>query len=395
MLIVDDNIKIRKKFLTFGQPLIEQEEIDELLDCLKSSWLGTGPKVNRFENDFSNYIGIDYAAAVNSCTAALHLSLLACDLKPGDEVITTPMTFCATINAIIHAGAKPVLADIDPLTFNIDPKQIVKKLTSKTRAIVPVHFAGRICDMSVIMTFAKDHDLKVIEDCAHAVESDLNGQKAGTFGDFGCFSFYSTKNVVTGEGGMVVTSNEEAISRIKCLALHGMNKDAWKRFGDDGFKHYQVTECGFKYNMMDMQAALGIHQLARVEKNWERRRMIWDTYMQAFSDLPITLPAPVPANEKHAYHLFTILIDEEQCGISRDEFLNRMHGYNIGTGVHYMSISEHPYYQDSFGWRPEDYPESMRVGRQTVSLPLSPKLSDADVEDVVNAVVSVLNQGLI
>jgi len=244
--------------------------------------------------------------------------------------------------------------------------------------------------MDALCQIAEKHQLKIIEDCAHAIETEYKGKKAGTFGDFGCFSFYVTKNVVTGEGGMVVTKNEDDAARIKVLGLHGMSKDAWKRFGDDGFKHYQVVECGFKYNMMDLQAAIGIHQLERVEPNWNKRQLIWQRYNQAFAALPVTLPAPIEEHTRHGYHLYTILIDEQCCGIMRDQFLDAMAAQNIGTGVHYLSIPEHPYYQQTFGWQPEDYPEAMRVGRQTVSLPLSAKLTEEDVNDVIKAARNVL-----
>jgi dTDP-4-amino-4,6-dideoxygalactose transaminase len=379
-------------FLVFGQPRIEQSEIDEVLDSLQRAWLGTGPKVARFERDFAIYKGVEHVAALNSCTAALHLSLLAAGVGKGDEVITTPLTFCATVNAIIHAGATPVLADIDPVTMNIDPNEIKRRITSRTRAIIPVHFAGRPCNMDLIMPLAKQHGVKVIEDCAHAIETEYKGTKAGTFGDFACFSFYSTKNVVTGEGGMVISRNEQDISRIKVLGLHGMNKDAWKRFGDEGYKHYYVTECGFKYNMMDLQAAIGIHQLARVEQNWLRRAEVWQYYMDAFADMPIGLPAPIEANTRHAHHLFTVLIDEEKIGISRDMFLDRMTANGIGVGVHYHSLPEHPYYQQTFRWKPEDYPNAMKVGRETVSLPISAKLSLQDLHNVVAAVKASLHK---
>lgn len=383
-------MRSKESFLVFGQPSIEQAEIDEVIDSLHSAWLGTGPKVARFEADFAAYKNVEHVAALNSCTAALHLSILAAGIQPGDEVITTPLTFCATANAIIHSGATPILADIDPLTMNIDPEQVKAKITSRTRAILPVHFAGRPCDMDVLCNIAKTHDLKIIEDCAHAIETEYKGRKAGTIGDFGCFSFYSTKNIVTGEGGMVLARHEEDIARIKVLGLHGMSKDAWKRFGDEGFKHYQVVECGFKYNMMDLQAAIGIHQLKRIEAYWQRRSQIWQYYSDAFSDLPIGIPAPVEANTRHAYHLFNILIDQEKVGISRDGFLDRMTAQGIGVGVHYLSLPEHPYYQQTFGWKPEDYPNAMQIGRQTVSLPISAKLSVQDVSDVVLAVNSVL-----
>jgi len=379
-------------FLIFGSPLIEQAEIDEVVACMESAWLGTGPRVAQFERDFAAYQHLQpsQVAAVNSATAALHVSMVAEGLEPDAEVITTPMTFCASINAIIHAGLTPVLADVDPSTQNIDPAAIGAAITPRTRAILPVHFAGRPCEMDSIMEIARKHDLKVIEDCAHAIETSYHGRKAGTFGDFGCFSFYATKNVVTGEGGMIVGRDDARIARAKVLALHGMSKDAWHRFGDQGYKHYQVVEAGFKYNMMDLQAAIGIHQLARVEKNWKRREVVWNRYMEAFADLPIGLPAPPAHDTKHAYHLFTIMLDEARSGISRDDFLNAMNARRIGTGVHYLSVPEHPFYQQRFGWKPKHWPNATRLGRQTVSLPLSPKLTDADVERVIDAVSGIV-----
>ena len=388
-------MRTKKDFLVFGSPLIGEAEIDEVVACLRSGWLGTGPKVARFEQEFAAYQRVSHAAAVNSCTAALHLSLLAAGLQSGDEVITTPLTFCATINAIIHAGATPVLADVDADSMNIDPAQIQAKVTAKTRAILPVHFAGRPCKMNELMAIAERYDLKVIEDCAHAIEAEYHGRKAGTIGDFGCFSFYVTKNVVTGEGGMVVAQREEDIAHIKMLALHGMSKDAWKRFGDEGFKHYQVVELGFKYNMMDLQAAIGIHQLARVDDCWLKRQAVWQRYDEAFKALPIGLPAKPSPDTRHAYHLYTILIDDAEAGISRDAFLDAMTFQNIGVGVHYLSIPEHPFYQQKFGWRPVDYPNAMRIGRQTVSLPISAKLTDDDVGSVIEAVFNILSKNAI
>ena len=377
---------MRERFLTFGAPLIGEAEIAEVVDSLRSGWLGTGPKVARFERDFAAYKGADQAVAVNSCTAALHLSLLAAGLGPDDEVITTPLTFCATVNAILHAGATPVLADVDPITFNLDPAAVAARITPRTRAILPVHFAGRPCNMGALVALAEQHDLRVIEDCAHAIESTYEGQAIGTFGDFGCFSFYVTKNVVTGEGGMILARRAEDAARLKTLALHGMSHDAWKRFSDSGYRHYQVVECGFKYNMMDLQAAIGLHQLARVEASWQRRRAIWARYQDAFADLPVTRPAESDPHSRHAHHLYTLLVDEARCGRTRDEFLEHMTAQRIGVGVHYLSLPEHPYYQDRLGWRPADTPNAMRIGRQTVSLPLSPALTDADVADVIAAV---------
>ena len=382
---------MKKDFLIFGAPQIKDEEINEVVDTLKSSWLGTGPKVAKFENDFKKYKGVQNALGVNSCTAALHLSLISLDLKQGDEVITTPMTFCATINTIIHAGLKPVLVDIDPISMNIDPMKIEEKITKKTKCILPVHFSGRSCEMNEIVQIAKKHELYIIEDCAHAIETEYHGKKAGTFGDFGCFSFYVTKNLVTGEGGMVITNHEESANKIKRLALHGLSQDAWKRFSDKGYQHYYVEEAGYKYNMMDIQAAIGIHQLKRIETNWSRRQEIWNNYNDKFSELPIVLPEPPEKNTRHAYHLYTILIDEKKSGLSRDSFLIKMNSEGVGVGVHYLSIPEHPYYQRKFGWKAKDYPNAMKIGRETVSLPLSPKLSDYDVDRVVNTVKKILN----
>lgn len=381
-------------FLVFGAPLIGEEEIAEVEAVLRSGWLGTGPRVARFEQDFAVWRGVASAqvAAVNSCTAALHVSMVAAGLEPGSEVITTPLTFCATVNAILHAGLKPVLADVDPITQNIDPEAIEAVITPRTRAILPVHFAGRPCAMDRIMAIARKHDLVVIEDCAHAVESEFRGQAAGTFGDFGCYSFYATKNVVTGEGGMIVGRDEEHIARARMLALHGMSRDAWHRFSDKGYKHYQVVECGFKYNMMDLQAAIGIHQLARVEANWKRRKELWERYDAAFAGLPIGLPAAPEADTRHGYHLYTIMLDEAESGIGRDDFLEAMNRLRIGTGVHYLSIPEHPYYQQSQGWQPEQWPMARRIGRRTVSLPLSPALTNADAERVIDAVHTIILQ---
>jgi len=384
-------VRPKDRFLVFGAPEIHQDEIDEVVASLKSGWIGTGPKVARFEDDFKAYKGAPNAAAVYSCTAALHLSMLASGVGEGDEVITTPLTFCASVNSIIHTGATPVLADIDPRTMNIDPERVAEKITPRTRAIMPVHFAGRACEMDALCALAKHHDLMIIEDCAHAIETEYHGTKAGLFGDFGCFSFYVTKNVITGEGGIVVARDDALAARIKVLALHGMSKDAWKRFSDSGWVHYQVIEAGFKYNMMDIQAALGIHQLKRVEKNWRRRHEIWNRYNEAFRDLSIGTPADPAPNTRHAHHLYTIMVDESRTGIARDAFLDAIQKHNIGVGVHYLSIPEHPFYQKTFGWTPEQYPHAMRAGRQTVSLPIGPKLSDADVADVIEAVRRVLS----
>jgi len=385
---------VREDFLVFGSPRIEGEEMEEVLDSLRSGWIGTGPKVARFEEMFREYKGCAHAVAVSSCTAALHLSMLAAGLQPGDEVVVPTMTFAATANAVIHAGGRPVLADCDRRTMNLDPAELERRITPRTRAVIPVHFAGRPCDMDAITGIASRHGLKVIEDAAHAVEAEYHGRKVGTFGEMGCFSFYVTKNVVTGEGGMVVTDNGEYADRIKVMALHGMTRDAWRRFSDSGYRHYQVVYAGFKYNMTDLQAALGIHQLPRVDLWWERRRVIWERYDRAFQDLPVfTPPAPEPGT-RHAFHLYTLLLDTEGAGISRDRFLAEMTLRNIGVGVHYVALHLHPYYQQAYGYRRGDFPAAEWISDRTVSLPLSAKLTDGDVEDVIEAVRGILSDGV-
>ncbi len=380
----------RAEFLIFGSPLIEQQEIMEVNRSLKSGWLGTGPKVKQFEEMFARYKGCAHAVAVNSCTAALHLSLAAIGLRPGDEVIVPTMTFAATANAVIHAGGKPVLADCERDTQNISPAEIARKITARTRAMVPVHFAGRPCNMDAIMALARKYKLKVIEDCAHAIETEYHGRKAGTFGDMGCFSFYVTKNIVTGEGGMVITNRASYAGKIKVLALHGMSKDAWRRFSDSGYKHYSVVEAGFKYNMMDLQAAIGIHQLPRVERYWRRRSEIWARYNNAFADLPVFLPPDPEPNTRHAFHLYTLLLDLDRCSIRRDDFLQKMTERKIGVGVHYIALHLHPFYRKTFGYRRGDFPNAGWISERTVSLPLSPKLSEKDVQDVIRAVRTIL-----
>ncbi|MBI3378776.1 MAG: DegT/DnrJ/EryC1/StrS family aminotransferase [Nitrospirae bacterium] len=381
---------MRKKFLVFGSPMIEQPEIDEVVASLKSGWIGTGPKVHKFEGMFKEYKGRRFAIALNSCTSALHLSMLVIGIKPGDEVIVPAMTFAATANAVIHTGGIPIFADCEKDTMNIDPEDIERKITSKTKAIIPVHFAGRAGNMDAIMNIAKRHNMRVIEDCAHAIESEYKGKTTGTFGELGCFSFYVTKNIVTGEGGMVITDNEDYANKIKILALHGMSKDAWRRFSDEGYKHYQVVYSGFKYNMMDIQAAIGIHQLPRIEKYWKRRQKIWNRYNEAFKDLPVFTPAPVEPNTRHAYHLYTLLLDIDNLKITRDKFLDEMTKQNIGIGVHYIALHLHPYYQNTYGYKRGDFPNAEWISDRTVSLPISAKLTDEDVEDVIEAVSAII-----
>jgi dTDP-4-amino-4,6-dideoxygalactose transaminase len=389
---VEGGKPVRTDYLIFGNPMIEQPEIDDVVDSLRSGWLGTGPKVGRFEGAFRKYVGAQHAIAVNSCTAALHLALLVAEIKPGDEVITTVMTFTASAAAIIHAGGRPVFVDIDLETMNMDTKQIEPAITEKTRAILPVHFAGRPCRMDHIMPLAREYDLRIIEDAAHAIETVAQGGKVGSIGDLTCFSFYVTKNVVTGEGGMVTTNNEKYADWIRILALHGMTKDAWRRFSDDGYKHYEVIYPGFKYNMMDIQAAIVFHQLQRIEQYALRRRAIWVRYNEAFRALPVITPSDdLLPGDRHAYHLYTLVLNLENLKVTRDQFMAALHRENIGTGVHYKALHLHPYYAEKYSLRKGMFPNAEYISDRTVSLPLSAKLSDGDVEDVIRAVSRILH----
>ena len=383
---------MRKDFLIFGSPKIEQEEIDEVVDSLKSGWISTGPKVAKFEALFKDYIGSKHALALNSCTAGLHLSMIVAGLKPGDEVITTPMTFGATGNSIIHSGAKPVFVDINLPAMNIDPFKIEEKITPKTKAILPVHFAGRPCNMRTITEVAQKHHLTIIEDAAHAIEATYHGQKIGTISDLTVFSFYVTKNLVTGEGGMITTDNDTYAEKIQTYALHGMSSGAWKRYSDEGFKHYGIVYPGFKYNMMDIQASLGIHQLKRIENYYKRRKEIWQRYDEAFCNLPLDTPPPPEENTRHAYHLYTILLRLEELNTDRDTIQQALFEENIGTGIHFISLHLHPYYQETFGFKKDDFPNAAYVSERTISLPFSSKLSDEDVDDVIKTVTKVLKK---
>ncbi|HEX9407682.1 MAG TPA: DegT/DnrJ/EryC1/StrS family aminotransferase [Thermoanaerobaculia bacterium] len=381
---------VRESYLIFGSPQLLEAEIDEVVATLRSGWIGTGPKVAKFEEQFRSYVGAEHVAAVNSCTAALHLAMVALGIGPGDEVIVPAMTFAATANVVIHAGGRPVMSDVGRDTMCLDPEDMARRVTNRTRAVIPVHFAGRACDMRAINDLAAAHGLRVIEDCAHAIETLLDGRHAGTLGDIGAFSFYVTKNVVTGEGGMVTTANREWAERIKVLALHGMSADAWKRFSDEGFKQYEVVVPGFKYNMMDMQAALGIHQLARAEHNLVRRREIWGRYDDAFADLPVFLPAREESGTRHARHLYTPMLDIDQLTVDRSAVQMALHRQRIGTGIHYRAVHLHEYYRETFGYARGDLPNAEWISDRTISLPLSPKLSDEDIEDVIFAVRKTL-----
>lgn len=383
-------MKKRKEFLVFGEPDIQSAEIEEVVRTMQSKWLGTGPKVHQFEEEFAQYLGAPHAVALSSCTAALHLALITAGLKPGDQVITTPMTFCATANAIIHAGCVPVFVDCKRETFNIDPGQIESAINEKTKAILPVHFAGLPCEMEPIVHLARKYDLKLIEDAAHCIEGEYCGQKIGTIGDATCFSFYVTKNLTTVEGGMFVTPHLEWADRVKVFGLHGMDRDAWRRYSDSGFKHYEVVFPGFKYNMTDLQASLGIHQLKRISSALKRREEIWKKYDRAFSDLAIDLPASPPSNVKHARHLYPVLVRQD-FSKSRDQVQQGFHERNIGTGIHYTSLHLHRYYRETYHFASNDYPNAAEISERTLSLPLSSSLSDEDIHFVIEAAREVLS----
>jgi len=383
---------MRDTFLIFGSPKIEEDEIREVVDCLRSGWISTGPRVGKLQDMFKTYIGSQHALALNSCTAGLHLAMLAAGLEPGDEVITTPMTFAASANTIIHAGARPVFVDIELPSMNINPELIEEKITPRTKAIIPVHLYGRPCNMQRIMEVARKHRVLVIEDAAHALEGVYKQQKIGTIGDMTVFSFYVTKNMVTGEGGMLTTNNDAYAEKVETYGLHGMSRGAWKRYSDEGFKHYQVVYPGFKYNMMDLQAAIGIHQLKRIETYLVRRQEIWQAYDEAFAGLPVTLPPPPEDDTKHARHLYTLLLRLEELTVDRDTVQQALHEENIGTGIHFISLHLHPYYRSSYGFGRDDFPNALYVSERTISLPLSAKLTDEDVQDVIDAVTRVLDR---
>ncbi|MEK7141653.1 MAG: DegT/DnrJ/EryC1/StrS family aminotransferase [Patescibacteria group bacterium] len=377
----------RKNFLIFGKPFIGKEEIAEVVDTLKSGWWGTGPKTEQFERAFAAYTEATYALGVNSATAGLHLALKALGVGPGDEVITTPLTFVSTANVILHCGATPVFADVREDTWNIDPKEIEKKITKKTKVILPVHLHGRPCDMDAIMGIARRNNLFVVEDAAHAAEAVYKRKKIGSIGDITVFSFYVTKNIATGEGGMVTSNNKKFGQTMRVMSLHGLSQDAYKRYSVRYYRHYEAVTPGFKYNLTDIASSIGIHQLARVEKNWITRKKHWETYMHALASVPeLILPAAEAPNTKHARHLFAILLRLEKLRISRDDFVDQLIKMNIGSGVHFNPVHLHAYYRKTFGYTKGMFPRAEYIGGRTVSLPLGANLRERDLHDVIAAV---------
>ncbi|MDP1569118.1 MAG: DegT/DnrJ/EryC1/StrS aminotransferase family protein [Vicinamibacterales bacterium] len=376
-------------YVTFARPSIERGEIDDVIETLASGWLTTGPRVQRFEREFAAYVGAREAVAVNSCTAGLHLSLLASGIGGGDEVVTTPLTFCATANTVIHTGARPVFADVDPVTMNLDPAAAAAAVTPRTRAVLPVHFAGRPVDIGAFRALTARHRLVYIEDAAHAVETVHPEGKVGTTADFTCFSFYATKNLTTGEGGMITTASPEKAQWLRTAALHGLSRDAWKRYGPDGPAPYEVVMAGFKYNMMDLQAAIGLRQLARLDEMAARREAIWRAYDEALADLPLVRPAPAEAGTVHARHLYTVLVDPTICGWTRAELQQALHARGIGTSVHFQALHLHAFYAERYGLARGMFPHAEYISDHTLSLPLSAALTGAEFDQVIDALRAI------
>lgn len=380
-------------FLPFALPSIGEEEITEVVDSMRSGWLTTGPKAKRFEDDFASFVGTRHALAVNSATAGLHLALEAAGISPGDKVITTPYTFTATAEVIRYLGADPVFVDIDRRTFNIDVKSIGRALAEETniKAIVPVHFAGQACAIDEIISLAKGKDLSVIEDAAHALPTTRDGRMIGTHGDLTVYSFYVTKTIATGEGGMVVTDDDALARRIRTMRLHGISRDVFDRYSSSKPSwYYEVVAPGFKYNMPDIAAAIGIHQLQKAWLFQERRRKIAEKYDEAFAGLPLRTPFVERKDDVHAWHLYVIQLELEALSIDRDRFIELMAEAGIGTSVHFIPLHIQPYWRERYQFKPDDYPVAYDVYRRAVSLPIYPKMTNGDVERVISAVRAIL-----
>lgn len=394
---------MRDTFLPFSPPLIGEEEIAEVIDTLRSDWITTGPKVKRFEEEFAAAVGAPAALGLNSCTAALHVALAALGVGPGDAVITTPMTFVSSVHVIEHVGALPVLVDIQPDTLNIDPLRVEDAITKarkegmRVKALLPVHLYGHPCDMNSLMDVACEYGLAVVEDAAHALPAKHEGRSVGSFAGLypvpvlTCFSFYATKNLTTAEGGML-TGPQALIDEARIWSLHGMSRDAWNRYGSKGSWFYEVVRPGFKYNLTDIQAALGIHQLRKLGHFQARREEIVRRYTDAFSQFEeLSCPAKRPDVE-HAWHLYVLRLNLERLHITRDQFIEELKERRIGTSVHFIPVHMHPYYRDKYDYKPEAFPITFREFQRIVSLPLNPRMSDSDVEDVVEAVSEVVEK---
>lgn len=378
--------------IPFHKPYITEDEIAEVLDSLRSGWLTMGPKTVRFEEQFRDYLGAQHAVSVNSCTAGLHLALLAAGIKEGDEVVLPAMTFTATAEVVTYLRATPVLADVDGDTCNINVAAIEERLTEKTRAIIPVHFAGQPCDMDEICALAAKRKLTVIEDAAHAIPARYKDRMIGTIGDLTCFSFYATKSLTTGEGGMVTTAQEEWAERMRILRLHGISKDAWKRYTSEGTWYYEVLEAGYKYNMTDIQSAMGIAQLRKVDWMWQRRQHIAGLYTENFSRIPEVLTPVVKADRESGWHLYVVRLVPDTLTIDRNRFIEELKNMGTLASVHFIPLYRHPYYQNTFHYSPQGFKSSEKLYEQSVSLPIYPGMSDEDVEQVVESVAHVVRK---
>ena len=388
------NSTIRDKYLPYCLPNITDAEINEVVDTLKSGWLAKGPRTIEFEKRFADYVGAKYAIGMNSCTAALHIALLAAGIGPGDEVVTTPMTFAASANTIIHTGATPVFVDIDLFTGCIDPDEIEKKITSRTRAIVPVHYAGQACDLDRIYEIADKHNLFVSEDAAHAIYTRYKGNMIGHKPKGAVsYSFYATKNLATGEGGMLVTDDEKIANRARMLVTHGMSTNAWGRYAKGGSWRYDIEEPGYKYNMFDLQAALGLIQLKRLEDMQTKREKIAARYNEAFSQNDaLEIPAVATYTTQHCWHLYVIKLNIDKLTINRDKFIEELNARNIGTSVHFIPVHLMSAYKDRFGYKEGDFPKSEEFFERIISLPLYSTMSDQDAEDVICAVLDIVEK---
>lgn len=381
-------------FLPFSRPFINEAMIQEVVDCLKSGWLATGPRVQKFTELLKEYLQAQHVLPLVNGTAGLHLALMSLDLQPGDEVITTPMTFVASVNTIVIAGGKPVFVDVEPDSYNIDTTKIESAITPRTRAILPVHYAGLSVDLDPIYKLAERYHLRVIEDAAHAIGTEYKGKKIGSFGDTQLFSFHPNKNLTTGEGGCITTSQEKTARFISIYRFHGIDREAWNRFSKQGSQHYDVIGAGFKYNMSDIQASLGIHQLQALDSMNARRAALAERYLSLLSDWPEwQLPAHQKSYEqKHSWHLFVPLLNPESAGMDRDTFMEKMKIYNIGTGFHYDAVHLFSFYRNQFGYKPGDFPHAESIAKRIVSLPLFPSMKDEEQDRVIDAMKQVFKR---
>ena len=384
------NLHIQDRtFLPFALPDLDETEYIEMRDALDSGWITTGPKTKQFEASFAKAVGSKHAIAVNSCTAAMHLGLEALGLEPGDEVITTPYTFAATAEVIRYLGARPVFVDVEAEAFNINPMDIESAITHRTRALLPVHLAGHPADMDAILNIACKHSLPVIEDAAHAFPTRYNGAIVGSIGDMTCFSFYATKTITTGEGGMITTDNDDWADRCRIMSLHGISRDAWKRYTVEGNWYYEIVAPGYKYNMTDVAAAMGLAQLRKANRMWLRRKQIAVKFNEAFVGIPsLQVPHDDPEMQ-HAWHLYMLRLNLEQLTIDRARFLEELKGLGIGCSVHFIPLHIHPYYRDLYGYKPNDFPIAYREYLREISLPIYSKMTDDDVQRVIDAVIDL------